>query len=104
MNALLTGINTGLSILYYYLMLRRTFCALQVDAGRRPGWITPGATRGVAGASPRQPRSGLNCYAVPGSVELSPCPGLHPGLSTLDAFRRRAAMQKYISCVTSLII
>jgi hypothetical protein len=27
--------------LTYKLMLRRTFCALQVDAGRRPRWITP---------------------------------------------------------------
>jgi hypothetical protein len=89
-------------------MLRSTFCALQVDAGRRLIWITlcwaESAARGRANSSP-QPRSGLNCFAVrTGGLQLHPraAPAACTGLSALDAFRRRLPIHIYMPYVTSV--
>jgi hypothetical protein len=81
-------------------MLRKIYIsALQPDAGRRLMWITPGATRGME-TTPhcRELRSSSTRYGVVGD-RLLRHPGLHPGLSTLDAFRRQPAAHKK-SCVT----
>jgi hypothetical protein len=46
--------------------VERTPCALQVDAGRRLIWITPCKRSAARGGAntPPQPRSGLNRFAV----------------------------------------
>jgi hypothetical protein len=97
-------------------MLRSTFCALQVDAGRRLIWITPCKPQAQLGDMDNPPVY-PNCVTVQPSrgctagVETEralslprAAPAACTGLSILDAFRRRSAMHKYIPCVTSVII
>jgi hypothetical protein len=90
-------------------MLRSTFCALQVDAGRRPGWITPCKPQAQLEVETAPSLPELRSSSIPYGVEgkqYPSCPELRfacMGLSTLDAFRRQPAMHKYTPCVTSVI-
>jgi hypothetical protein len=89
-------------------MLRSTFCALQVDAGRRLIWITPCKPQAQLGVetAPSLPelRSSSTHYGVEGEICTS-YPELRfacTGLSKSDAFRRQLAMHKYTSYATSV--
>jgi hypothetical protein len=92
-------------------MLRKIYiCALQVDAGRRPRWITPckrSAARGMGYLSGSELRSSstrsgvveTRCIA---SLQPRAAPAACTGLSESDAFRRQPEVQKK-SCVTLII-
>jgi hypothetical protein len=63
-------------------MLRKVYiCALQVDAGRRLIWITPGATRGGYGSPPSSElRSSSTRYGVVETQCIASLPRVAPGV------------------------
>jgi hypothetical protein len=82
-------------------MLRSTFCALQVDAGRRPRWITPCKPQAQLGDMDNPPiselRSSSTLYEVAAGVAPSlprAAPAACTGLSKSDAFRRQFEVHK----------
>jgi hypothetical protein len=90
-------------------MLRKIhICALQVDAGRRPRWITPckrSVARGMGYLSGSELRSSSTRSGVVETRCITSLPRAAPvactGLSESDAFRRQPEVQKK-SCVTSV--
>jgi hypothetical protein len=111
---LLPDVMADIHCVYYILMLRSTFCALSVDAGRRPRWITPCKLQAQLGLQLHPPCT--NCEAV------QPAPGLRRGVRStpscaslargyppwtpsgvnLQCTRSRPAIHKYMPCATSV--
>jgi hypothetical protein len=82
-------------------MLRKIYiCALQVDAGRSPKWITPckrSAARGMDGSLVLELRSCSTRYGIVETRCIASLPAACTGLSKSDAFRRQPEVHKTIN-------